>query len=67
MATTEMKCINCIYFKPADMTGSSGDCKRYPPVVVFDAEETLFLSAFPSIDSPSNNYCGEFAIPEELL
>ena len=65
MATTDMKCINCIYFRPADMTGSTGDCHRFPPIVVFDAEEAAFLSAFPTIDSPLDIYCGECTVVEE--
>lgn len=65
MASPKLNCLNCIYFAPADTTGSTGDCRRFPPIVVFDNEEGAFLSAFPTIDNPNNNYCGECTVPEE--
>lgn len=63
MATPEMKCTSCIYFKANDMAGTTGECRRYPPTVVFDSEEAAFLSSFPTIDYPQATYCGDCTVP----
>lgn len=56
-------CSTCIFFHKAKahpVTGLSlsGECHRYPPVVIYDKEDKIKDTAFP--DVTLRNWCGEW-------
>lgn len=51
----ERTCSNCLHYK-ADEDGEIGECRRHPPVALYDPEDGLF-SACPPVTP--DGWCGE--------
>lgn len=56
-----LTCDSCYFFRPTKTDLSEGQCRRNPPLVIFDHDEYKFITIFPTIEQPKETYCGEFA------
>ena len=54
-----MTCITCKHFRPTDTKIEQGECRRFPPVAIYDHQVDDFMTVFPMMFSPQEDYCGE--------
>ncbi len=56
-APRDRTCGNCLHFKPEAGSFGIGECRMYPPSVLYDAEDGAF-SMWPVV-SAADDYCGQ--------
>lgn len=59
---TTPQCSKCRCYRPLDEAGEAGECRRHPPVVVWDDASEDVLSVFPLVDH--DEYCFD-GVPTE--
>jgi hypothetical protein len=49
------QCAKCACFRPMDDAAEVGECRRHPPVVMWDTEAEDCFTVFPIVDH--TEYC----------
>jgi len=52
------KCCDCAYWQAKTKKEDLGDCRKSPPVAVFNETDNIYMTRWPLIDH--DGWCGEF-------